>query len=74
MSSNQNVDSVFLAAVEMQSERERSAYLQDVCCADKVLRARVEQLLEAHVGLSFSVVHHDTIGSCKVQTVCVANY
>jgi serine/threonine protein kinase len=41
------VKSIFLAAIE-RSEPERAAYLDDACAGDAGLRARVEELLQAH--------------------------
>src|SRR5437868_14240656 len=39
---------LFTAARELADPAARSAYLDEACCADPALRARVEALLRAH--------------------------
>ena len=41
------IDSIYLAAIEMPSDEQRSAYLDQACGDDAELRKRVERLLEA---------------------------
>src|SRR5262249_44714354 len=48
MSAGPNEDSIFGAALEIQSPQERAAYLDRACGGDPALRRRVEQLLAAH--------------------------
>ncbi len=40
--------SLFLAALDIDNPSERSAYLEQACAGDPVLRAQIEQLLKAH--------------------------
>ena len=42
-----NVEDIFLAALELESAKERFAYLDEVCTGNPELRRRVERLLEA---------------------------
>ena len=42
-----NIDSIYLAAIEISSDEQRSAYLDQVCGDDAELRARVGRLLAA---------------------------
>ncbi len=41
-------ESIFAAAVALPNAAERAPYLDQACCADAVLRARIEALLRAH--------------------------
>jgi serine/threonine protein kinase/WD40 repeat protein/tetratricopeptide (TPR) repeat protein len=43
-----NLDSLFLAALEIQSPQKRAAFLLDACGRDTSLRSEVEQLLRSH--------------------------
>jgi WD40 repeat protein/serine/threonine protein kinase len=45
---NDRIVSVFDAALEFTSSKERAAYLGEVCAGDRALRERVEALLRAH--------------------------
>jgi eukaryotic-like serine/threonine-protein kinase len=40
--------SIFLAMLEIEDPRARSAYLEEACAGDPALRTQVQQLLEAH--------------------------
>src|SRR6516165_8524494 len=40
--------SLFLAVLDIEDPRERSAYLERACAGDPTLRAEVERLLKAH--------------------------
>ncbi len=44
---DQNIDSIFSAAVELESASERVAYLDRACGRDPELRGRVDKLLAA---------------------------
>lgn len=44
----QNVDSIFLAAIEIGSDVERQAYLEQACGGDAHMRSEAEQLLKIH--------------------------
>lgn len=46
--SSRNLDSLFLAALEIESPEQRSAYLDDACGLDLQLRREVERLLESN--------------------------
>jgi serine/threonine protein kinase len=48
MNAGPNVDSIFCAAVEIESAQQRAAYLDQACGLDQQVRGRVEKLLEAH--------------------------
>ena len=48
MPEKQNLDSIFLAAVEIESEQQQAAFLDEACGADEACRAQVEKLLAAH--------------------------
>ena len=48
MTSEQNIDSIFGAAVEITSDEERDLLLQEACGSNVELRDRVERLLRAH--------------------------
>lgn len=48
MSDVRKVDSIFDAAIEIESEQRRASFLDDVCRGDEVLRRKVDQLLDAH--------------------------
>jgi hypothetical protein len=52
MTSKQNIDSIFGAAVEITSEEERDLFLQEACGSNVELRDRVERLLRAHAAAS----------------------
>src|SRR5262245_15486199 len=43
-----NLDSLFLAALEIESPEERAAFLGQSCGGDVALRKEVEKLLESH--------------------------
>jgi len=43
-----NERSIFMAALERDTPRERSAYLNEACGGDAALRQRVEALLVSH--------------------------
>jgi serine/threonine protein kinase len=43
-----DIEAIYNAALQKQSETERSAYLDAVCGRNTTLRARVEELLKAH--------------------------
>jgi serine/threonine protein kinase len=45
-----SLDTIFCAAIEIGSEEERAAYLVRACGKDHDLQARVEKLLDAHMG------------------------
>jgi serine/threonine protein kinase/tetratricopeptide (TPR) repeat protein len=45
----QNEKSLFLAALEINSEAERAAFLKDACEGNPQLQAQVDSLLQAHV-------------------------
>ena len=49
MSENSSIDSIFCAAVEIESPSERAAYLDNACGDDVGLRRRVDKLLRAHL-------------------------
>ena len=46
MTSEQNIDSIFGAAVEIPSEEERRKFLQEICGQNVELRNRIEQTAE----------------------------
>ena len=48
MAENDHLESIFLAAADMESKSERAAYLDEACGGDAERRAKVEQLLAAH--------------------------
>jgi len=48
MAEQRNEKSVFLAAVEIDSDRERAAYVEQACAGNPQLRAEVDALLRAH--------------------------
>ena len=48
MTSEQNIDSIFGAAVEIPCEEEPRKFLQEICGQNVELRNRIEQLLKAH--------------------------
>jgi WD40 repeat protein/serine/threonine protein kinase/tetratricopeptide (TPR) repeat protein len=48
MSEKTSIDSIFCAAVEIESTEEREAYLERICVHDLELRQQVERLLDAH--------------------------
>ena len=48
MTRDPSVDSIFCAALEIDSPEERIAYLDGACAGDPQVRSRVEQLLDAH--------------------------
>jgi serine/threonine protein kinase len=48
MNAGPNVDSIFCAAVEIESAQKRAAYLDQACGHDQQVRGRVEKLLAAH--------------------------
>ncbi len=43
-----NERSIFLAVLEIDDPSQRSAYLDQACAGDPILRGQVEQLLQAH--------------------------
>ena len=43
-----DIKSIFSAALEKRTAKERAAYLDEACGGDKKLRADVEALLKAH--------------------------
>src|SRR5262245_49142136 len=43
-----SIDAIFIAVIQLPTAHERSAYLDQVCAGDFVMRARLEKLLEAH--------------------------
>ncbi len=45
---HERIESIFVTALEIQSESERLAYLKDACGADGELRAQVDRLIENH--------------------------
>src|SRR5690349_20929348 len=45
---NPNTESIFWAALAVESIDDRAKYLEQVCGADQLLRGRVEELLAAH--------------------------
>ncbi len=45
---SRDVEAIYSAALKLDSDAERSAYLDEVCGNDHALRARVELLLKAH--------------------------
>jgi serine/threonine protein kinase/tetratricopeptide (TPR) repeat protein len=49
MSTEVSLDTIFGAALDIESAQTRAAYLDRACGEDTSLRRRVEQLLEAHV-------------------------
>ncbi len=49
MSEEQNIDSIFCSAIEIESGAERSQYLQRVCGDNSDLFRQVERLIEAHI-------------------------
>ena len=49
MSEEQNIDSIFCSAIEIESGAERSKYLQRVCGDNSDLYRQVERLIEAHI-------------------------
>ena len=48
MASPAQVESIFFAALEKKTAKERADYLDHACGADAALRLRVEKLLESH--------------------------
>ncbi len=53
-----NVESIFTAAVEMQSSNELAVYLNEACAGDEILRQRVEALLSARPKLGSFLQGH----------------
>jgi eukaryotic-like serine/threonine-protein kinase len=49
MSESRNVDSVFQAAIELDSDVSRTAFVREACGNDDELRHRVDRLLAAHL-------------------------
>src|SRR5262245_61297961 len=49
MSDRRNTDSVFQAALELDSEASRTAFVREACGNDDELRSRVDRLLAAHL-------------------------
>src|SRR6201988_2851796 len=49
MSDIRNVDSVFQAAIELDSDASRTAFVREACGNDDELRRRVDRLLAAHL-------------------------
>ena len=43
-----NEESIFLAALERATPKERAAYVESACAGDSELRERVDELLESH--------------------------
>ncbi len=50
MNDSRDVDSIFWAAIEIERETDRAAYLDSACGDDTQLRDRVDKLLRAHAG------------------------
>ena len=48
MSEKPSIDSLFCAAIEIESSDERESYLERSCGEDQELRRQVERLLRAH--------------------------
>src|SRR5262245_65681702 len=49
MSDRRNTDSVFQAALELDSEASRTAFVREACGNDDEFRSRVDRLLAAHL-------------------------
>ena len=48
MSEKPSIDSIFCAAIEIESPEERGLYLERVCGGDAELKHQVERLVDAH--------------------------
>jgi eukaryotic-like serine/threonine-protein kinase len=48
MNENRNIDSIFCAAIEIESSIERQSWLNQACGEDAELRGQVDRLLQAH--------------------------
>ncbi|HEY7314001.1 MAG TPA: serine/threonine-protein kinase [Gemmataceae bacterium] len=60
MNAEASLDSIFCAALDIDSAEVRAAYLHRTCGHDTPLRHRVEQLLEAHVKAGSFLLLSDT--------------
>jgi hypothetical protein len=50
MNSSSQLESIFFAALDKGSARERAAFLDEACAGDSKLRHRLERMLEAQAG------------------------
>ena len=62
---------IFMAALELDSLEERSAWLDKICANDQQLRDRVEQLLESHAA-SGSLLEHPAVENVKTELIAGA--
>ena len=62
MAENDHLESIFLAASEIEAAVERAAYLDEACGGDEWCRAQVEKLLAAHE-VAGSFMRHDATES-----------
>ena len=77
MSTRSQVESIFFAALEKQTAKERAGYLDRACGDDTALRLRVERLLEAHPQavdfLARPAVEHHGVASDENEDFRAAN-
>ena len=77
MSTPSQVESIFFAALEKQTAKERAGYLDRACGDDAALRLRVERLLEAHPQavdfLARPAVEHHGVASDENEDFRAAN-
>ena len=67
MSTQGSLDSIFCAALDLDSAAARAAYLDRACGCDTPLRRRVEQLLEAHAKAGSFLPLLDTESSATIE-------
>ena len=67
MAENDHLESIFLAAADIESNSERAAYLGEACGGDAERRAKVEKLLAAHEQASGFMRDNDELPESTVD-------